>query len=114
MYIHVFQPSETIRSFDESIYIRKASIVEAEKDQSNLLKDLGVYNNKSSPQNKEDTDKKRDTYEKTTYTLYEGRELTEIFTIKATKGDGHKILTPKQMFQIALAQVEAGNILKFT
>ena len=113
MYIHVFQPSETIRSFDESIYIRKASIVEAEKDQSNLLKDLGVYNNKASPQNKEDNGKKRDTYE-STYTLYEGRELTGIFIIKATKGDGHKILTPKQMFPIALAQVEAGNISKFT
>ena len=47
MYIHVFQPSETIRSLDESIYIQKASIVEAEKDQSNLQKDLGVFNNKS-------------------------------------------------------------------
>ena len=37
MYIHVFQPSETIRSLDESIYIQKASIVEAEKDQSNPI-----------------------------------------------------------------------------
>ena len=33
-----FQQYEAIRSFDESIYARKASIAEAEEDQSNLLK----------------------------------------------------------------------------
>ena len=62
-------------------------------------------------------DKKGDTYE-SVYTLYEGRELTlnafksGIFTIKATKSEGIKILTPKQMLQrlpITLAQVKAGN-----
>ena len=36
----------------------------------------------------------------------------KIFPIKATKGEGLKILTPKQMLQrlpIALAQVKAGD-----
>ena len=36
-----------------------------------------------------------------------------VFQIKATQGEGLKILTPKQMLQtlhIALAQVKAGNI----
>ena len=50
--------------------------------------------------------------------LYEGHELTlnafksGIFLIKATKGKGLKILTPKQMIErlpIALTQVKAGN-----
>ena len=37
-YIYDFQHYETIRSFDESIRTRKVKIVEAEEDQSNLLK----------------------------------------------------------------------------
>ena len=50
--------------------------------------------------------------------LYEGRELTlsafrsRIFPIKATKCDGLKIITPKQMLQrlaIALEKVMAGS-----
>ena len=36
-YTYDFQQYETIRSFGERIYARKASIVEAEEDQSTLL-----------------------------------------------------------------------------
>ena len=58
---------------------------------------------------------------KKAYALYEGQESTlnafksGIFPIKATKGEGLKILTPKQMLQrlpIALALVKAGNTSK--
>ena len=38
-----------------------------------------------------------------------------MFSIKTTKGEGLKILTPKQMLerlQIALAQVKVGNTFK--
>ena len=50
--------------------------------------------------------------------MYEGRELTlnafkaRTFSIKATKGERVKILTPKEMLQrlpIALAQVKGDN-----
>ena len=111
------QQYKTIRSFGESIYTQKASIVEAEEDQSNLLKNIVEFNSKSRAKNKEGKDKKRDTYE-SAYVLYESRELTlnafksGIFPIKVTKGEGLKILTPKQILQrlpIALAQVKAGN-----
>ena len=118
-----FQQYETIRSVGESIYTRKAGIVETEENQSNLLETLVKFNNRSRPKNKEHNDKKRDTYE-SAYALYEGPELTlnafknRIFLIKAIQGEGLKILTPKQMLQrlsIALAQVKldstSGNLL---
>ena len=78
---------------------------------------MNKSNNKYRPKTKESKDKKRNTYESVN-ALYEGRELTlnafksGIFPIKATQGEGLKILTPKQMLQrlpIALAQVKAGN-----
>ena len=80
-------------------------------DQSNLLKKLVEFNNKTKPRTIKGKDEKRDTYE-SAYALYVGRQLilntfkTGIFPIKATKGEGFKISTPKQMFQrlpIALA-----------
>ena len=86
-------------------------------DQSNLFKNLLEFNDKSIPRTAEGKDKKRNTYE-STYALYEGRELilnafrSGMFPIKGTKGEGLKILTPKQMLQrlpIALAQVKAVN-----
>ena len=103
--------------FGESIYNSKIHIDEAEMDQSNLLKDLIEFNNKSRPGTIEGKDKKRDTYE-SAYALYEGRELilnafkSGIFQIESAKVEGFKILTLKQMLQrlpIALAQVKAGN-----
>ena len=51
-----FQHHELIRSFSESIYSRKASIVEAEEDERSLLKNLVEFDNKSRPKNKETKD----------------------------------------------------------
>ena len=58
MYIYNFQQYETMRSFGESVDTQKTSIVEAEKDQSNLLKNIVEFNNKSRPKSKEGKDKK--------------------------------------------------------
>ena len=58
-YTYDFQQYETIRSFDESAYTRKAIIAEAEEDQSNLLENLVKFNNKSGPKKKEGKDKKK-------------------------------------------------------
>ena len=57
-YIYDFQQDETITSFGESIYTCKAEIVEAEEDQSNLLKNIIEVNNKSGPRIKEGKDRK--------------------------------------------------------
>ena len=53
-----FQQYERIRSFLESTYTLKASIDEAEEDQSNLLENLVKFNNKSIPKKKEGKYKK--------------------------------------------------------
>ena len=89
-YIYDFEQYETIRSFGNSIYTRKANIVEAEADQNNLLKNIVEFNEKSRPRSKEGKDKKRYIYE-SAHALYEGRELalnkfkSRIFPIKATQ-----------------------------
>ena len=57
-YTYDFQQYETVRSFGESIYTHKASIVEAEDDQRNLLENITEFNNKSRPRIKEGKDKK--------------------------------------------------------
>ena len=57
-YTYDFQQYETIRSFDESVYTRKAIIAEAEEDQSNLLENLVKFNSKSEPKKKEGKGKK--------------------------------------------------------
>ena len=46
-YTYDFQKYGTIRSFGNSIYTRKAIIVEAEKDQNNLLKNVAEFDKKS-------------------------------------------------------------------
>ena len=51
-YTYDFQQYETIGSFAESIYTRKASIVEAEEGQRNLLENLVEFNNKSRAKNR--------------------------------------------------------------
>ena len=58
-YKYDFQQYETIRYFGESIYTGKINIDEAEMDQSNLLKILVVFNNKSRPRAIEGKDKKK-------------------------------------------------------
>ena len=114
-YKYDFQQYETIRSFGESIYIDKTSIDEAEIDQSNLIKKLVEFNDKSRARTAEGKDKKRNAFESVN-ALYESRKLilnafrSGIFPIKEKQGKGLKILTPKQMLQtlpITLAQVKA-------
>ena len=67
-------------------------------DQSNLLKNITEFYNKSRPRTLEDKDNKRYLIEGA-YARYEGRNLTlnayksVIFTIKETQGKGLKILT---------------------
>ena len=98
--IYDFQQYEKIRSFGNSIHTRKANVVKAKEDQSNLINNTIEFNNKSRPRSKEGKAKKRDIYE-SAYALYEGRELTVntfksvIFPINATKGRGLKTLTPR-------------------
>ena len=107
-YIYDFEQYETIRSFGDSIYTRKANIVEAEVDQNNPLKNIVEFTEKSRPRSKEGKDKKRDIYE-SAYALYEGRELalnkfkSRIFPIKATQDKKTQTL-PK-----AAAQGKAGS-----
>ena len=54
-----FQQYETIRSFGDNIYTGKISIDEAEMDQSNLLKNIIEFYNKSRPITIQGTDKIR-------------------------------------------------------
>ena len=58
-HIYDFQQYEKIRSFGESIYTGKAKLVEAEEDQSNQLKDIVEFDNKSRPRAKDGKEKKR-------------------------------------------------------
>ena len=105
-----------IRFFGDNIYTGKTDIDEAEVDQSNLIKNWEEFRENSKPRTKTSKDK-RNTFESVN-ALYEGRELilnafkSGIFSIKATKGKGQKILTPKQMLQrvpIALGQVKVDS-----
>ena len=116
-YKYDFLQYETIRSFGESTYTDKINIDKAEIDQSNLLKYLVEFNDKSRPRTAEGKGKKRNIYERA-YALYEGRELilnafrSKIFPMKEIQGKGVKILTPKQMPQrlpIALEKVKASS-----
>ena len=58
-YIYDFQRYEVMRFFGYSIYTRKANIAEVEEDQSNLLKNIVEFNNKSRPRSKGGKDKDR-------------------------------------------------------
>ena len=57
-YKYGFQKNQTIRPFGESIYTRKITIDEAIWDQSNLLKNIIEFNEKSRPRTKEGKDEK--------------------------------------------------------
>ena len=105
-----------IRFFGDNIYTGKTDIDEAEVDQSNLIKNWEEFRENSKPRTKTSKDK-RNTFESVN-ALYEARELilnafkSGIFSIKATKEKGQKILTPKQMLQrvpIALGQVKVDS-----
>ena len=85
-------------------------------DRTSLLENQVKFNNKSKPKTKEEEDEKRNIFDSVN-ALYEVRETRNAFRsgillIKARKGEGLKILTPKQMLQrlpIALAQVKASK-----
>ena len=72
-YKYDFQQYKMIRSFGKSIYTGKTNIDEAEMDQSNLLKNLIEFNDRSRPRTTEGKDKRRNTFE-SLKVLYEGRE----------------------------------------
>ena len=57
-YKYDFQQYETIKSFSESIYTSKINTDEAEMDQSNLLKNLVEFNERSRPKKAKGKDKK--------------------------------------------------------
>ena len=48
-----------MRSFGDSIYTRKAGLVGAEEDQSNVLENIVEFNDKYRPKSKEGKDKKK-------------------------------------------------------
>ena len=58
-YKYDFKQYKTIRSFGESIYTCKASIIKVEKEQGNLLENIVKFKNKSRPRSEEDKEKKR-------------------------------------------------------
>ena len=58
-YTYDFKQYKTIRSFGESIYTCKASIIKVEKEQGNLLENIVKFKNKSRPRSEEDKEKKR-------------------------------------------------------
>ena len=62
-YKYDFQQCETIGSFGESVYCGKISILEADLDQTNLLKEMEKFNDKSRPKTKEGKDKKLNTFD---------------------------------------------------
>ena len=106
-----------MRSFGDSICHGKTKIHEANQEQADLLEYILDLNCKTRPKSEEGKNKENDVFD-SAKNLYEGRELvfnafkSELFPFKSTKGEGLKILTPKQMLQrlpISLAQVKAGN-----
>ena len=62
-YTYDFRQYKKIRPFSERIFTRKAKIVEAEEGQSNLLKNVSEFNNKSRAKAKEGKDKKSYIYD---------------------------------------------------
>ena len=58
-YIYDFQQYETIRTFGDNIYTAKINIYEAEMNQTNILKKIVDFNNKSRPRTIEGNDKKK-------------------------------------------------------
>ena len=51
---------ETARSFADSIYARKANIINAEENHRNMFKNIVEFNDKSRPRSREGKYKKRD------------------------------------------------------
>ena len=49
IFIYIFQQYDKVRSFGDSTYTGKISIDEAEMDQTNLLKNITDFSDKSRP-----------------------------------------------------------------
>ena len=87
-YIYDFQQHQTIRSFRDSIINNKFSVNRSWENQSNLLRNIVKFNDKSIKRSKEN--KIKNTFESAT-ALYEGRELllnvfkSEIFPLKPSQ-----------------------------
>ena len=60
-FIYDFQQFKGIQSFNENIISGKIAISETDEDQTNVLKNIVVFNNKCRPRTKEDKMKKRNT-----------------------------------------------------
>ena len=65
-----FQPYQSIRSFCDGVYTRKANTAEAEENQRNVPNNMVKFNKKSTRRSKKGKDKKRGTYE-SAYIFYE-------------------------------------------
>ena len=119
-----FSKYRTIRTLGRDIYNGEISLEEADEDQSKLVDEIAIFNNKRRPQNVNKKQEKEIVLENL-YKFFDAREKvlnvfkSKIFLTKS-KGLGLlnnyqsklKILTPKQMLQrlpIALEQVKAGN-----
>ena len=61
-YKYDFQQYETKRSFGESIYSEKVSILAPDMDQTNLLENMNIFHDKFGLKTKESKDKKRSTF----------------------------------------------------
>ena len=116
-YIYDLQRFQTIRSLGDSTFNGKTKISEADKKQSNILKNILELNSKANTKRKADKKKKSILFESIN-PFYEGWELTVnafkngTCLLKPSQDKWLKILTPKQMLQrlpIDLAQVKAGN-----
>ena len=119
-----FRNFRTIRTFGINIHNGEITLEEADEDQSKLVDEIEIFNNKTRPQNANKKQEKEIVLENL-YRFYDAREKvlngfnSKIFLIKF-KGSGLlnseqsklKVLTAKQMLQrlpIALPQVKAGN-----
>ena len=67
-----------IRSFGESIHAGKINKDEAEMNQSNLLKNLMDFNDRSRLRTSQGKDKKRNSFESDLQLIYEDRELISL------------------------------------
>ena len=65
---------QTIRYFDDSIYNHKIEIHETNQEQSDLLKSLLSFNNKTKPRSNKSKNKKNDAFD-SSKNPYECREL---------------------------------------
>ena len=114
-----FRNFKTIRAFGNEIRNNVISLDTANNEQANLLSLIYDFTKKTKPRDPEQKNNKSDVLNSVSG-LVKGREMvltafkSGIFQVskESPKGEGLKILTPRQMLKrlpIALAQVKAGN-----